>query len=141
MRHYFQSKPYREFIKTQTCTFNVCGHKDCEGPMDPQHDPALGEGSNDLHCIPLCRKHHNLHKDRPDFYRSVITEQVLRSTKEQMLQAFFRYLELDTEKPVIKPGKRKKEDAPKTSRFAKPIDQSNRGKGSATRPLNVPRYT
>lgn len=136
MRHYFQSKPYREFVKAQTCTFRLLGYLDCDGPGDPQHDPVKGIG-DDLDCIPMCRKHHDLHKNAPGFYRSVITPTVLETTKKSMLRGFLRVEGYQTDSEVVKPRNRKKAEAPKTSRFqTKPEHSSKKRKTSQLRPYN-----
>lgn len=131
-RIYFQSKPYREYVKAQTCTWRLLGYLDCDGPSDPQHDPPLSsQTSDDLDCIPMCRKHHNYHKDKPLLYRSVITEAVLTATKHSMLTGFFRSLELDTEKAKVKVRSRKQAEKVQdtTGKWSKPQPNSRpRGK-------------
>lgn len=127
----FFSKQYKEYIKSQVCTWRSLGHMDCEGEMDPQHDPPMSsQTADDLDCIPMCRKHHNLHKDKPKYYRSVITEEVLEVQKDRMIRGFLRSLGLETEKPKIKVPKRKQQESvERPSKWGSPIPNSKpRGK-------------
>jgi hypothetical protein len=135
----FFSKPYRDYIKTQLCTWRVLGYTDCEGVLDSQHDPALGDAMNpgdDLDCIPMCRKHHNLHKDKPKYYRSVITEEVLEVQKDRMIRGFLRSLGLETEKPKIKVPKRKQQESvERPSKWQPLAPNSKRRKTSKLTPI------
>ena len=52
----YQSKQYREFVRTLAC---VVESPNCKGQIIPHHVTSVGAGGSDLTCIPLCAEHHN----------------------------------------------------------------------------------
>jgi hypothetical protein len=116
----------------------------CDGPNEAHHEPPRSQGGTDDRLLCVCRRHHRLRHDKPNEFFAILKPPEILALQIGYIRSYLLSL-LDPDgqvkRPKVKvPTKKKAEPAPKGK--WQPIDQSaKRGKGSATRPLNVPRYT
>lgn len=57
------SKTLRCCIEGKVCKATGLRH-DCDGRIDPHHEPPVSQGGGDHQTSPLCRRAHNLRHDK-----------------------------------------------------------------------------